>query len=506
MESNVQGHSDSERSGAAPVQPEPVRRQTPSMPEVDSAHGEQQPAPSTLMLQGDLDLVVSDHGEDQMTVGASLENLGPGELRDVQLWFRSDRRPEKIVEIDRLAPGATLAGESRWVPRCDKAPERFYASATLGDTRWRIEMDGRASVIPPEDSRVNERLPQRLPDDIGQATYVSAYGLFRRAAELDLDEILPPSDYDETRGELRALIAAKLSNPAATHHFLYGDQADRLEPGRFLYHYTSIEKLKLILDSRSLRLGPFESKNDPLEASVWRGQSLMVAASEVGRSPSPDEGNAAERLRDEIDALRRRSLMVSFGRDRVDDTEADEWDTIPLRGYAQPRMWAQYAASHHGACIVIDRLRFEESATATLTEGFADHGDVLYTNRLRDLLGVGTFYEAGRSDDPLSHLSGQGRVQLFAKNSDWANENEYRWVYVPTDPTVREAFVPLADSVVGLVIGDRLDRRSLSAAQAFAHEFQVEANFAQCFWWNPAYFGAVVMPRLDMSMTDTPGH
>ena len=36
-------------------------------------------------------------------------------------------------------------------------------------------------------------------------------------------------------------------------------------------------------------------------------------------------------------------------------------DNQGRRGYARPRMWAQYAENHHGVCIVLDRAGLDQA-------------------------------------------------------------------------------------------------------------------------------------------------
>ena len=86
---------------------------------------------------------------------------------------------------------------------------------------------------------------------------------------------------------------------------------------------------------------------------------------------------------------------------------------------------------------------------------------------------------------------------MFSKDPDWSNENEYRWVCIPNDPTIEQAFIPIADSgcVLGVIAGDLVGTEGLDALNEFASAFSITANVAQCSWGNPVRFGADVRTR-----------
>ena len=59
-----------------------------------------------------------------------------------------------------------------------------------------------------------------------------------------------------------------------------------------------------------------------------------------------------------------------------------EIDTIYGRGFCRPRMWAQYARNHTGACLIFERARFDRQVRAVIPTGVQIHsGRVVYRNR-----------------------------------------------------------------------------------------------------------------------------
>ena len=419
---------------------------------------------------------------------------------DVTIWFRSNLGALKLCGSDVLPPGEELRGVEFIADGDPPGSDLFYASATVDGVRWRIDVEDPPSVAAEPTVAAPESLPDILPEDIGEATYVRAYGLFRRIDDLNLDDVAPVSDYIERHEVTRAYVAQQLLTIDRSNHFLFGTPGVLADPGRFLYHYTTTDTLRLIAESRSLRLGQFRTKNDPREARPWIGQTVMTRGSRTGQSPTEEDKQRAQRFVREVDDLRLRALMLSFGRDLAnDEEEANTWRSIAARGYIQPRMWSQYGDDHKGACIILDRLRIDEAARLLADVGFSRGQEVTYTRELHDLVGVGGYYEAGSNITALDHLIDNADSQLFSKDPDWSNENEYRWICIPDDPDVTEAFIPIDDPrcVLGLVLGDMVEQDGLEAADEFSKTFRIPANSARCSWNNPLHFGAEVHAPLD---------
>lgn len=338
----------------------------------------------------------------------------------------------------------------------------------------------------------SDGLPEQLPDDIGSGSYVVAYGRFARADALSVDHIEPPNDYVE-RSELhRASVRAALSEASTHSHFLFGNPGVLWSVGRFLYHYTTLDALDLIGWSGKLRLGPLSSKNDPREARAWR-TSLTVQGPALGVSPTADDQAVGRVFAGDVDRHRRPALMVSFGTDREQPDGDRIWRSSAPRGYLQPRMWAQYGASHAGACIVLDRLRVDATSCKELVGGYQRGDYVKYSNDLDDNVGTLAFYDAGSTAKAQDHLVANADAQLFVKDPDWSSENEYRWIHLPDDESVTEQFISIQAAVVGLVVGDLVPPQSMPRVWNFANKFGIPANVALCDWSSPLDPGVAIL-------------
>jgi len=123
-----------------------------------------------------------------------------------------------------------------------------------------------------------------------------------------------------------------------------------VEPGKYLYHYASASTLAAILDSRSIRFGPYRNTNDPLETRLWL-QTISIPGEIVDHLPH----GWAQTIWGPYPDVRERTRLACF---TLDDTRAERLSlNLFHRGWCRPRMWSQYAAGHMGACLIIDKPR-----------------------------------------------------------------------------------------------------------------------------------------------------
>lgn len=325
----------------------------------------------------------------------------------------------------------------------------------------------------------HDPLPAQFPADIGARTYVNIAGRsFLSADAVNASSFQGPGlEIDEQLAEEFAIRAA------TERHFLFGTPGVRKSAGRFLYHYTSLDSLDLIRQSRSLRLSTYSTKNDPIEARPWSNLGLMYGVSELGQSPTEEVRRSADAHIAELDELRRNTLSVSFGTDSPEMLGAYGSDT-QLTGFAHPSMWAHYGANHRGACVVVDRLAFDAAATQALEPHGAAFGEfVKYTASLIDMAEVPGYYVEGETASVRAELIERRRGHLFSKHPVWQSEAEYRWVCIPVGD-IDQAFVPLGESVIGVVFGDQANLQD-ARVRAFVSDFDISANVARCRWLSP---------------------
>ena len=256
------------------------------------------------------------------------------------------------------------------------------------------------------------------------------------------------------------------------------------DPGcdQYVYHYTRWERL-LDIAHTGLRLSPLAQMNDPRESKDWY----------LGHLSWDDEEPVDSReFWAAVARYKQRVMVTSFSRDIPGNTLEDVWFG---RGFARPRMWAQYAGNHTGACIVMNRKGLDDAIKAQLgsaSGSWLASGPVEYVSRSKDDPST-QWVEISRGDRDIAtavrnHFSDHKERIFFAKHYDWRDEAEYRWVYYdPNEPDNRKTkpdgiFVRIDGQVSGLVLGADYSDAHLPVARSFAATLGLDGNVVRCMW------------------------
>jgi hypothetical protein len=131
-------------------------------------------------------------------------------------------------------------------------------------------------------------------------------------------------------------------------------------------------------------------------------------------------------------------------------------------------MWAHYADAHRGVCLVFDRAALDQQ----VAESFADrlHLPVEYVSGFDDVLAEAELVSFDQLDTD-AHFRRTVLATLGRKNADWENESEYR-IAVIDEPGL-SCILPVADSLVGLVLGVDFSESQLPLAEAICHRFSI---------------------------------
>lgn len=182
------------------------------------------------------------------------------------------------------------------------------------------------------------------------------------------------------------------------------------------------------------------STNDPRETDPW---FFGMTVEDEENGPTSEEFFEASRTIDRI--LKGSCKLVCLSQDMPDPDptrgDPDDFHRPELvQGYAHDRMWAQYAENHMGVCIFFDR----EKLTQRLEEHFRNrrgclmHGPVAYLSGY-DLRGAAfdvsweEIRRLGIEAYAEQHREAFARQLYLTKNPDWANEQEYRYIWIEGD-------------------------------------------------------------------------
>ncbi|WP_375397306.1 DUF2971 domain-containing protein [uncultured Sphingomonas sp.] len=258
--------------------------------------------------------------------------------------------------------------------------------------------------------------------------------------------------------------------------FPRGDIVDGTPPGPgLIYHYTSLDTAKLILESKKLRLSRFANANDEYERSeLWFG----VYCSENDRSPDV----AINVSRELTDRLRTHWCFASFSTDGGGWSQAAAPEIYDSAGWKHPSMWAHYSQRHKktsdgasrfpGAVLVFERKKLIASALEAYNERTMIYGNIRYVDEGDSELADSFFvnhedYLKLGADELSGHLLMQfWRSYYLTKFKGWSYESEARLlINLPHDET---CFIPIDTALVEVMIGDGATEDELEKAGALA--------------------------------------
>jgi hypothetical protein len=240
-----------------------------------------------------------------------------------------------------------------------------------------------------------------------------------------------------------------------------------------LYHYTSSSvALDSVLAQGRLRLGLVELMNDPYES---RPRYPNLAIAEGVPELGPDHTHTME----EADRLLRRGAKVAcFTRDY--ELPDSVLNPSALRGYAHPALWAHYADDHRGVCLrfsrraLAERIHRELGPRGSVFEGAVDYPLEMPVRAQAMGLDVEQIHEFGLDVVVTRYIERYQRELFFVKHTDWAEEHEYRWVFV--DPEPSPAYVTIAGALTGLVLGDAFPETRIDAVHRLAARFDLDVT------------------------------
>lgn len=194
-----------------------------------------------------------------------------------------------------------------------------------------------------------------------------------------------------------------------------------------LYHFTSFDTGKLILESKCLRFGRLSNMNDIHESSK------MVFA-DGGRHMDRFPSDILEAFYEEIYKHRQISLT----------TDSDDKDGFDLH-----QMWGLYADKGEGVCLV-----FDKSNLLRLADMQDVHHDRVSYDDSKKLESFCVSHS-----DTLNEISSEVETRIseifFHKRAEWEHEQEYRLIKRCSNPN-REEYLRYGDSLKFIITSSKL--------------------------------------------------
>lgn len=237
---------------------------------------------------------------------------------------------------------------------------------------------------------------------------------------------------------------------------------------KYLYHYTSFEKACKILFYNTLRFSVITKTNDTVESKV---KFDFVKDGEIKHSTEK-----IERIKKYFDFLNGCVQLLCFSTDesKKEDkrvyTKTDDRYYVDMsgRGFALPRMWAQYADNNGGVCLIINKNRFEEEISKNYSIALIHSDKVLYKDFFEPYsiqADVIQNLSNSISQDENTIINGYNFLKrnldyvqyaYFVKYRDWMNEKEYRYLISSDNKELKEV-KNLFTYLDGIVLGEKID-------------------------------------------------
>lgn len=234
--------------------------------------------------------------------------------------------------------------------------------------------------------------------------------------------------------------------------------------GKYVYHFTSIERLASIALTGQLLGSPLKSLNDPQEAHAEN----PIITSRVETPPEEYTAFVETELgafHEARDAIR----IVSFSSDGnpIGGSEGsfgtDPFKRRNARAYAIAPMWAHYADRHRGVCVVFSKEKLLDSAGSEWRNGY-----VQYFNGVNEVsLAAGTAHGPNVHKDEPTWRDALDQA-VFTKNSHWFYEREFRLM------SNTATTIPIAESVGAIILGFDFPSHLLPVLEAVAEHLSVD--------------------------------
>lgn len=253
---------------------------------------------------------------------------------------------------------------------------------------------------------------------------------------------------------------------------LYTLYEDEFDTKKYLYHYTSFSTAIKIIIGDSLRFSMINRLNDTLEA---KPKAIFSQNNE-------EYGKQLYEILNGLNSVNLQLLCFSKDGDKhqtSDDAElpdAIKYSDYIGRGFALPRMWAQYAQNNSGLCLVFNKKKIETIIKDCLGTCLIRQGDVDYVSRfgshiiddkeIKKLING----SANSSDiirlvtvtDFIKNNMEFIKYNYFSKFADWSGENEYRFLaWGDKNHYVKG----ICDALEAVVVGEDMDKPELEVVK-----------------------------------------
>lgn len=227
---------------------------------------------------------------------------------------------------------------------------------------------------------------------------------------------------------------------------------------QYLYHYSSFEKATKIIFNNCFRFSNIYNLNDTTE----------YKPKIVFSTDSKDNDKIYERCQD----INRHIKICCFTQDNEKIKRFKKQNNMYFtdytgRGFAFPRMWAQYATNNKGICFILNKAILEKEISDKFK--IIDAGAITYVERYKCFRftskAISDFDNQVLSRNTVDSIAATKffsehpdyiKENYFTKLLDWRDENEYRIALFSPDGenlTINN----LNHFLEGIIVGENID-------------------------------------------------
>lgn len=239
----------------------------------------------------------------------------------------------------------------------------------------------------------------------------------------------------------------------------------------YLYHYTTFDTALKILHSDKFQFSPLSKTNDTTE------QKLRISYAFSARDRREDIADFEKYWL----SWSANSKLLCFSQDRPKDplSSAARFHNIfdmRGRGFALPRMWAQYADKNSGVCLIIRKKPFIEKVSKIYPESicravsyfdWSDSYEISESLFLRLLEIIRHNPTTGYAPTFLRDNPEFAQYSYFSKLKDWEGESEYRILLPNSDAQHPYLYMEgVKTYLAGIVLGEYIDDSKIYAIKS----------------------------------------
>lgn len=251
--------------------------------------------------------------------------------------------------------------------------------------------------------------------------------------------------------------------------------AEDFDTDKYLYHYTKVDKALKIINSNKLIFSPITKTNDTTEAKLkMMFPSTLTGVNQMEYKERIDEinkyfsgSNPHMRLlcfsRDTHFTKTERKRLINNG----NLSNKRRYYDVSGRGFALPRMWAQYADNNEGVCFIFNKKKLvtllknnvalykaENVVYKSLLLGYVlKEKDINKLYRTISMAANGKLIFVNLMKDDTYFVN----YNYFQKLDDWKGEQEFRIVAVVDDVSELLFLPDIFNCVEGIVLGEHID-------------------------------------------------